>query len=585
MDSNTKTGCMAGRLLSAAVFAAAFAMAARTAAAAENVSRADAAARGEVVVVDIPWSFPSNRIDWTFNPTSARGPFNPEWTWQLNRMCFWTDMAGAYRATGDEKYARAFARQLEDWLDQTGGIPPESSFNCVGSPWRTIEEGLRLMGSWRDAWLAFRSSPSFPPQLRDRFVQSMRAQAGHLLRHRTRGNNWLLMEMNGVNSFASLFPDIAESASWRKESARIFTDAVASQLLPDGLQYELSPDYHCVLYSCAVGLYRRAIADGTLEDLPPDFAELLKRGAEGPLALMTPAFTCPSFNDCYTIAAERILGPAAEFFPDRSDFLWGATRGRKGRPPVGETASRLLPYAGFAVMRSGWDADATYLAFDFGPLGVGHWHQDKLSFTMWKGDEELVFDDGGGQYERSPEREYAISGYDHNTLLVDGLAQNRKEPRRTEKPIDAGWSTASERDFARGVYDQGFGPDEKRLAVHVREIEFLKPDRFVITDRVSSADGRAHDYEILFQLDTTNVTVSADGRALLARYGRKWDLRITVEEGGVISVATGQRSPRLSGWFIGRNDRRNHPATTASVRADGCKDHVFRTRLEAALPQ
>ena len=194
---------MAGCLLSAAVFAAAFAMAARTAAAAENVSRADAAARGEVVVVDIPWSFPSNRIDWTFNPTSARGPFNPEWTWQLNRMYFWTDMAGAYRATGDEKYARAFARQLEDWLDQTGGIPPESSFNCVGSPWRTIEEGLRLMGSWRDAWLAFRSSPSFPPQLRDRFVQSMRAQAGHLLRHRTRGNNWLLMEMNGVNSFAT----------------------------------------------------------------------------------------------------------------------------------------------------------------------------------------------------------------------------------------------------------------------------------------------------------------------------------------------------------------------------------------------
>ena len=539
---------------------------------------ADSVARGEVVVVGIPWSFPSNRIDWTFNPTSSKGPFNPEWTWQLNRMEFWKVLAKAYVGTGDEKYALAFARQLEDWLDQTGGVPPEKDFNVVGSPWRTIEEGLRLKGSWRDAWKAFEKSPSFPETLRDRLVQSMRAQAGHLIRHKT-GANWLLMEMNGVHSFASLFPDFPESAEWRRKSSRIFANAVADQLLPDGLQYELSPDYHSVLYFNAVELYRRSMADGTREDLPPDFAELLRRGAEGPLAMMTPSFVLPRFNDCFTIAADRILSPASEFFPDRSDFLWGATRGRRGSPPAGETASRLLPYAGFAVMRSGWDADATYLAFDFGPLGVGHWHQDKLSFTMWKGGEELVFDDGGGQYERSPERQYATSGYDHNVLLVDGLAQFRKKPCRTEAPINAGWTTTPERDFVRGVYDQGFGPQKKRLAVHVREIEFVKPDRFVITDRVSSADGHEHDYELLFQLDTTNVTVSAEGKMLLARYGRKWDLRMTVENGGVVSVATGRRSPRLSGWFIGRNDLRNHPATTATIRAARCKDHVFRTVL------
>ena len=543
---------------------------------------ADEAVRGRVTVVGIPCAFPSGRIDWLFNPTTEKGPFNPEWTWQLNRMSFWSSMADAYEATGDETYAEAFARQLGGWLDQTGGLPPETGYNDAGSPWRTIEEGLRLMGSWRRSWLVFRSSPAFTAPLRERFVQSMRAQARHLLAHRT-GRNWLLMEMNGVHSFASLFPDFPESGEWRREAARAFAEAAREQLLPDGLHNELSPDYHIVFFGCAAQLYGRARADGTLGDLPADFAELLKRGAEGPLALMTPAFTQPRFNDCYTIAAARVLGPAAELFPERTDFLWGATGGRRGASPKGETASRFLPYSGFAVMRSGWEADATYLAFDIGPLGAGHWHQDKLSFTLWKGNEELVFDDGGGQYEDSPARRYAISGYDHNVLLVDGLAQNRTGPQQVAEPIDAGWVSTPARDFARGVYDQGFGPEEKRLAVHVREIEFLKPDVFAITDRITSADGRPHDYELLFQLDTTDTVVSDDRRRLLTRFGRKWDLELVVEEGGEISTETGLTTPRLSGWFVGRNDLVNHPATTVRIRAAKCRDHVFRTRLRACL--
>lgn len=544
------------------------------------IAEADRVACGEVTEIGIPWSFQSNRVDWLFNPTKAKGPFNPEWTWQLNRMQFWSTLARAYTATHDEKYARAFARQLEDWLAQTGGVPAENGYNGVGSPWRTIEEGLRLMNSWPEAWRAFSTSPSFPSPLRERFRESMRAQARHILAHRSRGNNWLLMELNGVHSCAVLFPDMPESTAWRRESARLFAEAASEQLLPDGLHCELSPDYHLVFYVCAAQLYRRALKSGTLDELPAAFKELMVRGAEGPLAMTTPSFVQPRFNDCYTIAAEAVLKTAAEFFPDRADFRWGATHGREGAPPAGETESRFLPWSGFAVMRSGWEPDATYLAFDVGPLGIGHWHQDKLSFTLWKGGEELVFDDGGGQYERSAYRDYALSGYDHNTLLVDGLAQNRRGPRRLERPVDAGWESTPERDFARGVYDQGFGPREVRLAVHERRIEFLKPDRFVVTDVATSADGKAHDYEVLFQLDTTNTVVSADRRTLVARYGRVWDLRLTVEEGGEIATASGQRSPRLSGWFVGRNDLVIHPATTVSVRARARTNNVFRTVFE-----
>ena len=101
-------------------------------------AEAEAATRGEVSVVGVAHAFPEGRIDWLFNPTGKGTPFNPEWTWQLNRMYFWGALAQAYEATDDERYAQAFVRQFTDWFAQTGGIPPERDYNRVGSPWRTI---------------------------------------------------------------------------------------------------------------------------------------------------------------------------------------------------------------------------------------------------------------------------------------------------------------------------------------------------------------------------------------------------------------------------------------------------------------
>ena len=255
----------------------------------------------------------------------------------------------------------------------------------------------------------------------------------------------------------------------------------------------------------------------------------------------------------------------------------------RAAPPDGATASRFLPWAGFVAMRTDWSCDATYLCFDVGPLGMDHIHQDKLSFTLWKGDEELIFDDGGGQYEISSERDYAVSGYDHSTLLVDGLAQFRREPKRATEPINAAFETSAVRDRAVGVYDQGFGPHEFRLATHRREIVFDKTaDVFTVTDEVRSADGRTHDYTLLFQLDTTNVTVTAGGGSVYADYGlgRKWALGMSFAGADSVTSISARLEPSLAGWFVGRNDNSVRPATTVFVRSLGRVNHTFVTKLK-----
>ncbi len=546
---------------------------------------ADRAARGEVSVVGVAHAFPEGQIDWLCNPTGKGRPFNPEWTWQLNRMYFWGALARAYEATGDERYAQVFVRQFTDWFAQTGGIPPERDYNRVGSPWRTIEEGHRLAFSWHDAWRAFSASPSFGAEARAIFAKSAHAQARHLLAHST-GFNWLLIEMSGAYTVSLDFPDFPDAEEIRRKALERFFAAASAQLRPDGLHNEVSLDYHTVFYSTATRILFRATEAGKDGELPEGFRELLERGAEGPLALITPGFSFPCFNDSNTTRAAAFFKTAAELCPDRADFRWAATEGREGAPPAWPTASRFLPHSGIAVMRSGWDGNATYLAFDVGPTGANHVHQDKLSFSFWKGGEELVFDDGGGQYERSALRDYAISGYDHNTLLVDGLAQKRSSPRVSDRPIDAGWRSDEKEDFAFGVYDQGFGPKELRLARHRREIRFDKKAEVVhVTDIVESADGNAHGYTLLFQIDSTNVVVSADGRTLSADFGRnrKWGLEMTLPEGVKPEIVSGRLKPFPAGWYFGRvgavpNVR---PATTLFVNFPPAKSLRAVTLLRA----
>ena len=558
------------------------------------VETAARAGRGEVTVVNVPWRFPDGRIDYAFNATSERGPFNPEWTWQLNRHAFWRAMALVYRSTGDAACAAAFCRQLLDWIDQTD---PPPDCQCVGSAWRTIEAGIRLHVSWPLAFAAFRSAPEFTDEAICLMLASMLQQARHLAAHLPRSydaegmgsngralSNWQMIELCGLHAFASLFPEFREAEAMRRDAARLMGEALRLQILPDGMQNELSPDYHGVVFGCSATLYKLARRQDRLHELPDDFAPLLRKASLAIVAVTAPNLTQPRTNDCYTIHASRLLRGMVELFPDDSEILWAVTGRAEGAPPAGAIASRFLPYAGFAAMRSGWDADATYCCFDVGPLGKRHVHQDKLNVIVYKGGEELLFDDGGGPYDVSDERKLAISSAGHNVALVDGRGQTRAEPLAVDAPIDAGWISTPELDRARATYDGPYGPDGSTPASHTREVQFLKPDFFCVTDDLDSRDGASHDYELLFHLDTLAVhPVPGRPGAVISEFGgdRRYDILIQplLPEGVETSCVIGQREPRLLGWYVGRNDKDVHPATTVVMKASGRRAFRFATLL------
>ena len=570
-----------------------------------SAETADRATRNDFTVINIPWQF-TDGVNWIFNPTWKNKPVNNEWLWQFGRMYFWHDMIRCYQNTGDERYVKAFEQQAASWIfqaDKKQALAGPVSHNT----WRTIEAGIRLLYAWPAAFEVFRKSTCFSDETLCLMLASMCEQTEFLRYNHKQRSNWLLMEMSGVYTFASEFPEFKKSKSWRIYAAKVFGKAFCSQMMPDGMHDELSPDYLLVSLRTAKNFVDQAQLSGRMSELPEKLMKDFEAGFESYVALATPGLTAPRTNDGYTFHLPEVMSMALENFPERELFKWVVSRRAEGKAPADKpTASRFLPYAGFIAMRSGWDKDALYCCFDVGPLGMGHWHWDKLNINIYKGGEELIYDDGGGQYELSPFRLYGRSGADHNTVLVDGLVQMRYLPKKVTKPIDAKFVSNEKFDYARSSYTDTFGLKKfdgtdnenaiplSKPATHTREVRFCKPEFFCVVDHLKSADGKLHDYELRFQLNTLKTRrVRQFPGAVISDYdGYEYDILIVplFPEKLKVSTASGRRKPLMAGWFIGRNDLTRHKATTVMMCAEQQKNFTFATllipvRKNGALPE
>ena len=160
---------------------------------------------------------------------------------------------------------------------------------------------------------------------------------------------------------------------------------------------------------------------------------------------------------------------------------------------------------------------------------------------------------------------------------MDGEGQSRKAPAVAESAINANFFSDRNFDYACGIYDDVFGKERVKSAVHKREVLFVKPDFFVVADTLSSADGRAHDYTMLLHMDTLDVRTTE--KSILGVLKGKYNLCILPLMNDIkIGVDSGKNDP-VSGWYVGRNDKDLHPASTVRITVEQRKDHRFLTLL------
>ncbi|NOU71281.1 hypothetical protein GC098_07570 [Paenibacillus sp. LMG 31458] len=489
----------------------------------------------------------SGMVDWSSNPT-----FNHylEWTWQLNRHWEWEVLARRYRETGDEKYAEGLVNLFTSWVQQV--VVPESG---PGYGWRTIECGLRMGNAWPYALHACYRSPHFTDDVLIDWYKSLLEHAMRL-RHHHRQGNWLLMEMNGLSHIGILCPEFREAENWKNYAQEMLIKELNRQLYPDGFQFELSTNYHEVTvinYFQVIQLY-----EAYRLPIATELVNALENACSLHVKLMMPDGRLPDLNDgrWLKVSAAASTPEAARRYPHRHDFLWALTEGQEGKPPI-ET-SIPFTYSGYYVMRNGWDRQAVWAMFDAGPFGKGHQHEDKLNLLIHAYGKLLLTEGGNYAYDTSEMRSYVESTRSHNTVLVDGSDQNRRVAYQWKEddihlPADAKWHSSDNFDYAHGSYDEGYGDQAQLRVTHSRSVLFLKNHPlvapcFLVIDRLTPQDGKEHNYEFLWHLDSESAVVQGLKSVTLNDEGPNLTLMTNRMENLAGKIVQGQTEPEWQGW-------------------------------------
>ncbi|MBE6364071.1 MAG: hypothetical protein E7054_10510 [Lentisphaerae bacterium] len=466
--------------------------------------------------------FPNRRIDWFYNKTKELpGMFDREWQSQLNRMNWFIDMAGMYKRTGKAEYASTFARQLRNWVVDCPPPADDKSGNYENSAWRNIDMGLRLGSYWAPAYAGFVKAPEFTDDDIMLYCYISLVHSKRLHKFNSYGNIFI-MEMNGLFTFAAMFPEFKEAAANRKHAISQVYEKTRDMFLPDGYLNELTNSYHRTVTGLMIQIFTLANDCGFADELPKDFISLLERSYDAFMKLSTPGPDMPLANDSRHADMPGYFKAAERLFPHRKDFLWMSSLRKKGAHP--DYLSVVMPWSGFVVMRESWERNANYLIFDIGPLGVRHCHQDKLNIAIWKGKDQLLYDDGGGSYARSKIRQYTVSSLAHNLVSVDGTGQATnsapKSPdRKLSAPVTGDFKSDGKIEYARGVFDKGWGRSSgNKIVLHERQIAYIRPDIFIVLDRMiptKRGAKKAHTYQARWHVDTLKMFPALEGHPAL----------------------------------------------------------------------
>ena len=514
-----------------------------------------------------PEAFIGEDINWEFNPVESTEPhFTKEWTWcNLNRMPFWNTLGRAYWETLDEKYAREWVSQMVDWVEDNP-VPLEEGPGSTLT-WRTIESGIRMSGSWMNSYYYFLNSPAFTPEAHMTFVKGVIEHAHRLakitLDFPQRGGNWVTMECNGLGTIGILFPELKDAKEYVKIAFEKLNDELDKQVYPDGAQVELTPGYHQVSRSNFMDLAKLAQKNNV--SFPGEYMGKLKKMYEYNLYLMDPSGMLPPFNDAGRTRTASSLREAYEIWKDEQ-FLFGATLGKEGKKPAFD--SYFFNYAGYYVMRSGWNYNDNCLFFDAGPVGYGHEHEDMLNLYLYSKGKILLTEPGTYSYDLSKWRRYILSTPAHNTIIVDGKEQHRgdiPESRFISEPLNNPWITTPLFDYGSGTYSSGY-QENKYVAVqympreyigekdtsisHTRHVIFIKPYYYVTVDFLEGSG--KHTYNAHFHLDAPDAEVGQVNMSV--RSLREDSVQLALfpmdTDNLLVKIVKGQEEPVL-GWLPG----------------------------------
>ncbi|MDR2901150.1 MAG: heparinase II/III family protein [Treponema sp.] len=394
-------------------------------AAQEYIARADGICENKFIFRD-HWEMEKTRepvqfekvIDWRYKPGD-----DLEWTFAFSRHSFLLILAKAYALTNDEKYGVHYARLVLEWIKD---VPLTEA--AKSATWRSIEAGLRCE-NWLKSMELIKDCKSLPAELFAEMDKCLRVHAEYLLEAHTdfqRLSNWGVLQDRGLFLAGIHFAE----QRYIDLSLKRLSDNLRLQVLPDGIHWEQSPQYHAEVLQCFLTVTQAAMRCGV--PLPDGFAEDIRWMSIALAYWLKPNGHLLCQSDSDNVDARDVLVQAAVLFDDTflrsfvgNDFFEGNIWNMSTEAIQTYQNMKTIPYKpkNFAALQSGnyiLQDKENYLHMHCGSLGSGHGHADLLHIDLFAHGEDILIDSGRFTYVDSAIRRELKSPAAHNTITVDG---------------------------------------------------------------------------------------------------------------------------------------------------------------------
>lgn len=353
--------------------------------------------------------------------------------WELSRGHHLLWLGEAYLLTKDEKYGKEVVDEIEDWWNENPFLY-SVNWTC------TMDVAIRVV-NWMYAVVMVIDSPAVNEAFIQKLYRSLYQHGWFIFNHFERtipySNNHLFSDIAGLLYLSLLFKETNKGKEWLSYTTSALYEEIRCQVLPSGVHYERSVSYHRLMTEMVVS----------------SVYLLKRRGISVPADIEYRAGSMLSYIDSYT--KQNHLSPLVEdnddgrFLPfvrrdfRQHDYLLDSGSAEmlviaNGVTPITyrkEKKSVIYPDAGHAILKK----DEVYLfvtngeqsSYDNGRKTVGtHTHNDKLSFELTLGPDDIIIDPGAYIYTPQPEKSNEFrSTIKHNTIVVDGEEQNIITPQ------------------------------------------------------------------------------------------------------------------------------------------------------------
>ncbi|NLF32893.1 MAG: heparinase [Planctomycetes bacterium] len=531
-----------------------------------------------------------------------------KYVWEPNRHHHWVVLGRAYRATGDERYARAVVDQLDSWLDQC-------PFG-YGMPWRSpLELAVRLI-NWVWALDLIAPADVITPVTWRRALHAVDLHLWEISRKFSVGssaNNHLIGEAAGAFVAACYFPALSRSAETAAVCREILCEQVHRQILPDGGSAEQAVGYE--LFVLQLLLAAGIAARRTGADFPDAWWAVLERMGEF-LGALCEGGPVPMMGDCddgyvldlgdgprrpepWLTVLAALLGRPDGFGVNALDWLepsaWllGATEAARTLSQIAipdkVLTHQAFPRTGLYLLQCGRrdGDDRISVGFDCGSHGLGplaaHGHADALGVTLRAFGRDVLVDPGTYDYFTWPAwREYFRSTRAHNTVEIDGRDQSVSGGPFLWTRQAGAWCTLWSPDEGRVVGEHDGYTRLRDPVVHRRSVT-LDPEHRTVTLRDDVIARRFHDAALRFHVaEGAEILDAGDNRfeILLPGAGK---VTLSLDPAMKVEVARAGEDP-IAGW-VSRGYHQKSPAATITARRRTGGMTSLITRLHVEPPE